>query len=37
LQVGSAALGGIGIVLMAIVLDRVTQALGKTSAASRRQ
>lgn len=37
LQVGSAALGGIGIVLMAIILDRVTQALGKTSAVSRRR
>jgi glycine betaine/proline transport system permease protein len=31
LNVGAAALGGIGIVLMAIVLDRVTQAIGARS------
>jgi glycine betaine/proline transport system permease protein len=41
LDVGLAALGGIGIVLLAIVLDRVTQALGDTEArlkaAQRRQ
>ncbi|MEL6385552.1 MAG: ABC transporter permease subunit [Cyanobacteria bacterium J06626_18] len=30
LDVGLAAVGGIGIVLMAIVLDRITQAIGKT-------
>ncbi len=29
LEVGTAALGGIGIVLIAIVLDRITQAIGK--------
>jgi glycine betaine/proline transport system permease protein len=29
LDVGSAALGGIGIVLLAIVLDRITQSLGQ--------
>ncbi len=29
LDVGTAAIGGIGIVLMAIVLDRITQALGE--------
>ena len=32
LDVGSAALGGIGIVLLAIVLDRITQAVGRTGA-----
>ena len=37
LQVGTAALGGIGIVLMAMVLDRVTQSFGKPSVASRRR
>ncbi|SLN25958.1 ABC transporter permease [Oceanibacterium hippocampi] len=31
LDVGAAALGGIGIVLIAIVLDRLTQALGEPS------
>jgi len=31
LDVGAAALGGIGIVLMAIVLDRITQAIGEPS------
>lgn len=31
LDVGLAAVGGIGIVLMAIVLDRITQAIGKPS------
>ncbi|MGF1609289.1 MAG: ABC transporter permease [Kiloniellales bacterium] len=31
LDVGAAALGGIGIVLIAIVLDRVTQAIGEQS------
>lgn len=30
LQPGLAAVGGIGIVLLAIILDRITQALGKT-------
>lgn len=30
LDVGAAALGGIGIVLIAIVLDRVTQAIGRS-------
>jgi glycine betaine/proline transport system permease protein len=30
LDVGLAAVGGIGIVLMAIVLDRITQAIGQT-------
>lgn len=33
LDVGLAAVGGIGIVLMAIVLDRITQAAGKTTGA----
>jgi glycine betaine/proline transport system permease protein len=37
LQVGSAALGGIGIVLIAIVLDRITQSIGSTSFATRRR
>jgi glycine betaine/proline transport system permease protein len=37
LQVGSAAVGGISIVLMAIVLDRITQSIGTTSAASRQR
>ena len=32
LDVGLAALGGIGIVLLAIMLDRITQALGDTEA-----
>jgi len=32
LDVGLAALGGIGIVLLAIVLDRITQALGDSRA-----
>jgi glycine betaine/proline transport system permease protein len=32
LDVGLAALGGIGIVLLAIMLDRITQALGDTKA-----
>ena len=36
LNVGAAALGGIGIVLMAIALDRITQAIG-TRSLSRRQ
>jgi glycine betaine/proline transport system permease protein len=35
LDVGAASLGGIGIVLMAIILDRITQALG--AGASRRK
>lgn len=35
LDVGAAALGGINIVLMAIVLDRMTQALGEPSPAGR--
>ncbi|HET6519729.1 MAG TPA: proline/glycine betaine ABC transporter permease [Geminicoccaceae bacterium] len=35
LDVGLAALGGIGIVLMAIVLDRITQALGDPRARAR--
>ena len=30
LDVGSATVGGIGIVLLAVILDRVTQALGQT-------
>jgi glycine betaine/proline transport system permease protein len=30
LDVGYASVGGLGIVLMAIILDRVTQALGET-------
>ena len=33
LDVGAAALGGVGIVLLAIVLDRITQALGETGRA----
>ena len=33
LDVGAAALGGIGIVLLAIVLDRITQSLGETGRA----
>jgi glycine betaine/proline transport system permease protein len=41
LDVGLAALGGIGIVLLAIVLDRITQALGdpktRIAAAGRRR
>jgi len=41
LDVGLAALGGLGIVLLAIVLDRITQALGdnqaRIAAAERRQ
>jgi glycine betaine/proline transport system permease protein len=37
LQVGSAAVGGISIVLMAIVLDRITQSIGTTPAASRQR
>jgi hypothetical protein len=41
LDVGLAALGGIGIVLLAIVLDRITQALGdnraRLAAAERRR
>ena len=32
LDVGLAALGGIGIVLLAIMLDRITQALGDSEA-----
>jgi glycine betaine/proline transport system permease protein len=36
LNVGAASLGGIGIVLMAIVLDRITQAIGSRSAAAAR-
>jgi glycine betaine/proline transport system permease protein len=35
LDIGLAALGGIGIVLMAIVLDRITQALGDPVARAR--
>jgi glycine betaine/proline transport system permease protein len=34
LDVGSASLGGLGIVLMAIVLDRITQAYGTAPAAA---
>jgi len=34
LDVGAAVIGGIGIVLMAIVIDRVTQALGASASAS---
>jgi glycine betaine/proline transport system permease protein len=37
LDVGMASLGGIGIVLMAIVLDRITQALGEQSRAGGRR
>ncbi len=33
LDVGAAALGGLGIVLLAIVLDRITQSLGETGRA----
>ncbi|HSS66743.1 MAG TPA: proline/glycine betaine ABC transporter permease [Gammaproteobacteria bacterium] len=36
LDVGAAALGGIGIVLMAIVLDRMTQALGEPRPTARK-
>jgi len=36
LDVGAATLGGVGIVLLAIALDRVTQALGETSKAETR-
>jgi glycine betaine/proline transport system permease protein len=36
LNVGAAALGGIGIVLMAIVLDRITQAIGGRAMSRRR-
>jgi glycine betaine/proline transport system permease protein len=35
LDVGAAALGGIGIVLLAIVLDRITQSLGETGRADK--
>lgn len=31
LDVGTASIGGIGIVIIAIILDRITQALGETS------
>jgi glycine betaine/proline transport system permease protein len=37
LDVGAASLGGIGIVLLAIMLDRITQALGETSPAGSRK
>jgi glycine betaine/proline transport system permease protein len=37
LDVGLAALGGIGIVLVAIILDRITQALGEPDVRPRRQ
>jgi glycine betaine/proline transport system permease protein len=36
LDVGAASLGGIGIVLIAIILDRITQALGEPSVNPRR-
>lgn len=35
LQPGLAAVGGIGIVLLAIILDRITQALGRTEAGNK--
>jgi len=31
LDVGMAAVGGLGIVLLAILLDRITQAMGKSN------
>jgi glycine betaine/proline transport system permease protein len=37
LDVGYASIGGLGIVLMAIILDRVTQALGDADAAAKRR
>lgn len=37
LDVGLAALGGIGIVLVAIILDRITQALGEPDVGPKRQ
>lgn len=37
LDVGYAGIGGLGIVLMAIILDRVTQALGDTDAVIKRR
>jgi glycine betaine/proline transport system permease protein len=36
LDMGLATVGGIGIVLMAIVLDRMTQSMGKTRGAGQR-
>ena len=35
LDVGTATAGGVGIVLLAIILDRITQALGDNGGASR--
>lgn len=37
LDIGYAGIGGLGIVLMAIILDRVTQALGNADPAARRR
>jgi ABC-type proline/glycine betaine transport system permease subunit len=37
LDIGLAAVGGLGIVLLAIMLDRLTQSVGKTNALSWRQ